>query len=225
VALRDVARPIEIEPSLYGADMSRLGEEVAVLLDAGARVFHFDTGDGHFVPPITMGPIVLQWISGTVREAGGWMDCHLMVDEPERHFEAFKAAGADSVTFHFEVVDDAHAIAEQARALGLGVGIAFIPGTEPEAVAEVAAEADVALCMSIMPGYSGQKFMPDAIPRIRRLRELIPESVRIQVDGGIGASNIRDVHEAGATLLVAATSIFGKPDRAAAYRELTEAVA
>lgn len=220
-----MARPIEVEPSLYGADMSRLGDEVRVLLDAGARVFHFDTGDGHFVPPITMGPIVLEWISGPVREAGGWMDCHLMVDQPERHFEAFKAAGADSVTFHFEVVSDPRAVADHARSLGLGVGIAFIPGTDPDAVAEAASEADIALCMSIMPGYSGQKFMPDAIPRIRRLRELIPDSVRIQVDGGIGVGNIREVREAGATLLVAATSIFGKPDRAAAYRELTEAAA
>src|ERR671937_2231977 len=102
-------RGVEVEPSLYAADMSRLGEQVRVLLDAGVRVFHFDVGDGHFVPPITIGPIVLQWISPIVHEAGGKLDCHLMVDQPERHFEAIAKAGGDSVTFHYEVADDVSA--------------------------------------------------------------------------------------------------------------------
>ena len=128
----------EAEPSLYAADFSRLGEQIETLLGAGARIFHFDVGDGHFVPPVTIGPIVLQWIAPIVHGAGGRLDCHLMVEQPERHFEAIAAAGGDSVTFHFEVTADVEAVAAQARTAGLATGLAFNPQTEPEAVANVA---------------------------------------------------------------------------------------
>ena len=217
-------RAVEVEPSLYGADLSRLGQQVDELLAAGVRVFHFDVGDGHFVPPITMGPIVLKWISGRVREAGALMDCHLMTEAPERHFRELAEAGAGSVTFHLEACDDPDAVFEHARSLGLGAGLAFNPETSPEEAAAAAGGADLVLCMSINPGYSGQAFMRESIDRVRRLRELLPEAVRIQVDGGVGAGNIRPLREAGATLLVAATSIFGHDDPPAAYRALVEAL-
>ena len=210
----------EIEPSLYGADFARLGEEIELLLSAGARIFHFDVGDGHFVPPITMGPIVLQWISPIVHRRGGALDCHLMVERPAEHFEAIAKAGGDSVTFHIEAVDDVAAVAEQARAHGLAAGLAFKPETEPEQAAEVADAVDIVLCMSIEPGYSGQAFMPEALPRIERLRGLLPEGKHIQVDGGVGRDNVPQLREVGAELLVAATSIFGGDDIAGAYREL-----
>ena len=219
---QDWIRTIEVEPSLYGADFSRLGAQVEVLLRAEVRVFHFDVGDGHFVPPITMGPIVLQWISPIVHEAGGVLDCHLMVDNPERHLAEFREAGADSVTVHFEACPRLREVVAQAREHDLQVGLAFNPGTSVEqaAAAALEAEVDLALCMSIHPGYSGQPFMPESIPRVRRLRELLPDDVYIQVDGGVGPANVRELREAGASLLVAGTSIFGQKDIAAAYRDL-----
>ena len=222
---REWIRTVEIEPSLYAADFARLGDQIEVLLRAGVRIFHFDVGDGHFVPPITMGPIVLQSISPIVHNSGGVLDCHLMVEEPQRHFEAVAAAGGDSVTFHYEAVEDVAAVVRAAREQELQVGLAFKPETEPEAAAEAAKGVDVVLCMSIEPGYSGQPFMREAIPRIRRVRELLPAEVHVQVDGGIGPDNARAVWEAGATLLVAGTSILGREDLTRAYRRLLEAVA
>jgi ribulose-phosphate 3-epimerase len=218
----DWARGAEVEPSLYAADFSRLGEQIETLLEAGARIFHFDVGDGHFVPPITAGPIVLQWISPIVHRAGGRLDCHLMVEQPEKHFEAIAGAGGDSVTFHYEVTDDVAALAAQARGHGLGVGLAFIPQTDPEQAAEVADPVDLVLCMSINPGYSGQAFMPEAFGRVERLRDQLPEGKHIQVDGGIGRDNVPRLRDAGANLFVAGTSIFGAADIVAAYRELVD---
>jgi ribulose-phosphate 3-epimerase len=223
VSWNDWVRGPEVEPSLYAADFARLGEQIEVLLAAGARIFHFDVGDGHFVPPVTIGPIVLQAISPIVHEAGGRMDCHLMVDQPSHHFEAIADAGGDSVTFHVEVADDVAGLAAQARGLGLGVGLAFKPETEPEQAADAAGDVDFVLCMSIEPGYSGQAFMPEAIPRIERLRGLLPDEKHVQVDGGVGPDNVRPLREAGADLLVAGTSIFGPDDIAEAYRQLAAA--
>ena len=141
-----------------------------MLLRAGCRIFHFDVGDGHFVEPVTIGPVVLESIAPLVHEAGGVLDCHLMVDNPLRHFPQIARAGGDSATFHYEVVDDVPATIAAAREHGLQAGVAFNPESEPEDVAAVAADADLVLCMSIHPGYSGQKFMPEAVDRIGRLR-------------------------------------------------------
>jgi ribulose-phosphate 3-epimerase len=221
---RDWMRTAEIEPSLYAADFTRLGEQLGTLLQAGARIFHFDVGDGHFVEPVTFGPIVLEAIAPLVHERGGVVDCHLMVDNPARHFPQIARAGGDSATFHFEVVDDVPGTIAAARAEGLGVGVAFNPESEPEEVAAVAADADLVLCMSIHPGYGGQAFMPEALGRLRRLRAALPERMHVQVDGGIDEGNVGRVRAAGATLIVAGTAVFDRPDIAAAYRSLAEAV-
>ena len=221
----DWIRTVEVEPSLYAADFARLGEQIETLMRAGVRIFHFDVGDGHFVEPITIGPIVLESISGPIHRLGGAIDCHLMTETPQKHFGAIAAAGGDSVTVHFEACDDLPAVARVAREQGLQVGLAFKPETN---VADVVAEADgfdLVLCMSIEPGYSGQPFMPEAFDRIRRLRELLPPEQHIQVDGGVGADNIRQVHEAGADLLVAGSAIFAKDDLTRAYRRLVQALA
>ena len=168
---RDWVRTVEVEPSLYAADFARLGEQIQALLDAGARVFHFDVGDGHFVPPVTIGPVVLRSIAPMIHDAGGVLDCHLMVDDPVHHFAEIAESGGDSVTFHVEVAPDPGAVIAQAREHGLGVGVAFNPDTEVDVAAEAAnAGADLCLCMSIVPGYSGQEFMEDAFERIERLR-------------------------------------------------------
>jgi len=210
----------EIAPSLYAADFARLGEQIEQLLDAGTRVFHFDTGDGHFVPPVTIGPIVLQSISKLVHGGGAILDCHLMVEHPERHLEEFAEAGGDSVTVHYEACDDLPAVYEQARSFGLGVGLAFNPETSAEEAAAAAEGADIVNCMSIHPGYSGQPLMPEALPRIRRLRELIPAGQPIEVDGGVGEENARELREAGVDLFVAGSSVFGHGDPVEAYRGL-----
>lgn len=218
-------RTAEVEPSIYAADFSRLGEQIETLMQAGTRIFHFDVGDGHFVEPITIGPIVLKSISPIVHRLGGVLDCHLMVESPEKHFRQIAEAGGDSVTVHYEACEDLPGVIRQARELELGVGVAFNPETEPDEVAAVAGElADLILCMSIHPGYSGQPFMPEAIPRVRRLRELLPEGVHIQVDGGVGPDNAPEAREAGANLFVAGTSIFGQEDIAEAYGQLVQAI-
>jgi ribulose-phosphate 3-epimerase len=220
----DWVRTAEIEPSLYAADFARLGEEIEHLLNAGARIFHFDVGDGHFVEPVTIGPIVLKSIAPMIHAAGGVIDCHLMVDNPEHHFPLIKDAGGDSVTFHAEVTEEPWETIKQARDLELGVGVAFNPETEVEAAVEAALGADLALCMSIHPGYSGQEFLPDSLWRIRRLRKELPSSLFVQVDGGITAENAADVRKMGADLIVAGSAIFGMEDLPRAYRRLAKAL-
>lgn len=217
------ADAVEIEPSLYASDFSRLGEQLDVLQAAGAKVFHFDAGDGHFIPEITIGPVVAASISPLVRGWGARLDCHLMVSEPEKHFEAIANAGGDSVTFHVEVCDDPARAVALARSLGLGVGIAFNPETAVEDAVAAAEGVDLVLCMSIHPGYSGQAFMPEALERIAELRERLPASVRVQVDGGINHKTVRAAREAGADLLVAGSAIFWNADPASAYGDLVGA--
>jgi ribulose-phosphate 3-epimerase len=219
-------RTVEVEPSLYAADFGHLGDQIETLLRGDVRVFHYDVGDGYFVPPITIGPIVLESISQQIHDGGGYVDCHLMIFQPERHFEALRKAGADSVTVHLEACPDLGAVVARARELGLGVGLAFNPQTEVAAAANAAKEHDVdlVLCMSIQPGYSGQAFMAEALERIRLLRAMLPDRVHVQVDGGIGPEIAREVYTAGASLLVAGTSIFGREDLVRAYRRLIQAL-
>jgi ribulose-phosphate 3-epimerase len=216
-----------VEPSIYAADFARLGAALDEVMNAGARIFHFDVGDGHFVEPITVGPIVLQSIAPLVHERGGLLDCHLMVDNPERHFPQIARAGGDSVTFHYEVSIEPAATAAQARDLGLGVGLVFNPETrvEPAVEAALAAGVDLVLCMSIHPGYSGQTLLPESFERLARARELLPETIHLQVDGGVTLANIERLRDAGANLFVAGSSVFGGADPGAAYEALARAVA
>ena len=220
----DWVRTAEIEPSLYAADFANLGDQIDVLLRAGVRVFHFDVGDGHFIEPITIGPIVLQSISKQIHDAGAFVDCHLMTESPEKYFRALKQAGGDSVTVHYEAVEDLPAVVAAARQLDLQVGLAFKPESSAAyaAAAGVSAGVDIVLCMSIEPGYSGQEFMPEAFDRIRTVRSLLPPRMHIQVDGGIGPDNIREVRDAGASLFVAGSSIFAREDLTRAYRRLLQ---
>ena len=224
MAWRDWVRTVEIEPSLYAADFAHLGEQVEQLLSSGVRVFHFDVGDGHFVPPVTIGPVVLRSIAPMIHAHDGRVDCHLMVDNPAHHFKELAESGGDSVTFHVEVAEDVTAVISQARGHGLEVGVAFNPGTDVEVAAEAANQgADVCLCMSINPGYSGQELMEGAYERIERLRALV--DCFVQVDGGVNEDNVRQVHDAGADLLVVGSGIFGREDLPRAYRRLIQALA
>jgi ribulose-phosphate 3-epimerase len=218
------ARDVEVVPSIYAADFSRLGDQLAILADAGARVFQVDVGDGRFIPEITIGPIVLASISPLVHARGGFLDCHLMVAEPERHFEAVAQAGGDSVSFHVETCDEPARAIAYARELGLGVGIAFSPETPVEEAAAAASGTDLVVCMGIRPGYSGQALMPEAIERISRLKSLLPDGVRVQVDGGINVETARAAHAAGADLLVAGSAVFWMDDPAVGYAQLVQAI-
>ena len=222
---RDWIRTVEVEPSIYAADMAHLGEQVQHLLNAGARVFHFDVGDGHFVEPITMGPVVLRAVAPAIHAVGGVVDVHLMVSNPEHHFEQMKAAGGDSVTFHVEATEEPWSAIKLARSHELAVGVAFNPETSVEDALAASLGADLVLCMSIHPGYSGQEFMLDSLPRIRELRAQLHERVVVQVDGGITQENIRMAHEAGAEAFVAGTSIFGREDLNRAYLQLVRELA
>jgi len=220
VGWSDWVRGTEIEPSLYAADFAHLGDQLERLLDAGARIFHFDVGDGHFVEPVTMGPIVLESIAPLVHARGGVLDCHLMVEEPAKHIPQIARAGGDSVTFHVEAEGDPAELVALARGHGLGAGLAFNPETPVGEAVAGASGADLVLCMSIHPGYSGQAFIPESLGRIAELRRTLPPEVHVQVDGGIKASNAADVRAAGANLLVVGSGIFAASDIAAAYAGL-----
>jgi len=216
------ADAVEIEPSIYASDFSRLGEQIEALRRAGARVFHFDVGDGHFIPEITVGPVVLASISPLVRGLEARLDCHLMVAGPEGQFEAVAKTGGDSVTFHVEACDDPPRAIAAARSLGLAAGVAFNPETSVGDAVAAADGADLVLCMSIHPGYSGQAFMPESLERLRELRAALPGSVRIQVDGGINRDTVLAARDAGADLLVAGSAVFWNDDPGSAFDELAE---
>lgn len=219
---RSLIDPV-VAPSIYAADFANLGTQVKSLLDAGARIFHFDIGDGHFVDEITMGPIVMRSIVNLVHDGGGFFDCHLMVSQPRRHLEQIKSAGGDSVTFHLEADDDPAGTLAEARAIGLHAGIAFDPETSVEAALRAGEGADVVLCMSIHPGLSGQEFMPVALDRIGTLRRGLPDSVVVEVDGGVHMETIGAARSAGADVLVSGSGIFWGDDPGAAYRGLLAA--
>jgi ribulose-phosphate 3-epimerase len=226
VSWKDWVRGAEIEPSIYAADFARLGAQLVEVMDAGARIFQFDMGDGHFIEPITIGPVVIESIADLVHDRGSVLDCHLMVSNPERHIPQVARAGGDSVTFHLEATDDPVRTAALARAHGLGVGLAFVPETPVEAAVDAAlvAGVDLVLCMSIHPGYSGQEFLPEAFGRIARLRELLPPEMFVQVDGGVHLENAAEVRAAGAGLLVAGSSVFGGDDIGTRYARLVRAI-
>jgi ribulose-phosphate 3-epimerase len=211
-----------VAPSILSADFGRLGAQVEEVMDAGARVIHFDVMDGHFVPPITIGPLVLAGIADRVHDAGGGVDVHLMIEAPERQIEEFARAGADSITFHEEATPHANRTLHAIRELGCLAGIAINPGTPVEAVSELRDLADLVLCMSVNPGWGGQSFIPGSPGKVERLAPLVG-SARIEVDGGIDTETAGPIAAAGASLFVAGSAIFGAPEPAEAYREIVTA--
>ncbi len=216
-----VADP-RVAPSILSADFGRLGAQIDEVMDAGARVIHFDVMDGHFVPPITIGPLVLAGIADQVHSAGGAVDVHLMIEAPERQIAEFAKAGADSITFHVEATPHAHRTLSAVRELGCLAGIALNPGTSAEAVAEFQGLADIVLCMSVNPGWGGQSFIPTSPAKVERLRQLVGEA-RIEVDGGIDTTTAGPIAAAGASLFVAGSAVFGAADPAQAYADIASA--
>jgi ribulose-phosphate 3-epimerase len=211
-----------VAPSILSADFSRLGAQVAEVMDAGARVIHVDVMDGHFVPPITMGPLVAASIADQVHDAGGAVDVHLMIDRPAEHVEEFARAGADCITAHVEADPHIHRSLGAIREAGCLAGAALNPGTAAEAVHELDGAADLILCMSVNPGWGGQSFIASSPDKVRRLRSLVPAPV-IEVDGGIDADTVGGVAEAGATLFVAGSAVFGDPEPGQAFQRIAAA--
>src|SRR3954470_21190166 len=212
-----------VAPSILSADFARLGDQVREVMDAGARVIHVDVMDGHFVPPITIGALIVEALRDQVHDAGGTLDVHLMIERPERQLEAFAAAGADSIAIHWESTPNVHYALKAIREAGCNAGRPINPATAPESVAPAADAFDHLLCMTVNPGWGGQPYIESSTAKVARLRELLPDRMPIQVDGGIDAGTAGPVAEAGATLFVAGSSIFGKADPAAGYREVAAA--
>lgn len=210
-------KKVLIAPSILSADFSRLGEEIRDVEKAGCDWIHVDVMDGHFVPNLTIGPVVVKWMRKVTKLP---LDVHLMIDEPSKYLEDFKKAGADWVTVHYEACQtDLRAVLEQIKALGLKRGVSVKPGTPAEVLAPFLSEIDLILVMTVEPGFGGQSFMEGAVHKVPYLRKKFRGL--ISVDGGINAETAKKVVSQGADVLVAGTSVFGKPDRAQAIRELS----
>jgi len=213
-----------VAPSILSADFARLGAQVEEVLAAGARVIHVDVMDGHFVPPITMGPLAVGAIADLVHGAGGVIDVHLMIERPERQVAEFAAAGADGITLHAEATPHVHYALSAVREAGCRAGVALNPATPADVLADVAADADLLLCMTVNPGWGGQSFLPRSPAKLERLRALLAPDAALEVDGGITAGTAARCAAAGATLFVAGSAVFGTPDPAAAVREIAAAI-
>ena len=208
-----------IAPSILAADFSRLREQVREVVDAGAEVIHIDIMDGHFVPALSMGPQAVA----ALRDFDVLLDVHLMVQRPERHIAEFANAGASNIIVHAEATPHVHYALQTIREAGCTGGVAITPSTPVEVLNEVRGELWSALCMTVNPGWGGQRFIPSSLDKIRRLRAVIGPDVELEVDGGIDPETAGPCAEAGATLFVAGTSVFGSPDPGAAFRKVASA--
>jgi len=208
----DIFRERLLAPSVLSADFSRLGEEVAAVLDAGVRLVHFDVMDGHFVPNLTIGPAVVAALAPRVHQAGAFVDVHLMVERPDVFLDDFVEAGADALSVHVETTPNLHRTLSRIRDLGAAAGVVLNPATPVHAVEEAALVADYILVMSVNPGFGGQAFIPESLDKLRRLRASIPPKVTLEVDGGVGRDNAARLVEAGADWLVAGSAVFSGGD-------------
>ena len=220
----ELLKGVRVAPSILSADFARLREQVGEVLEAGARIIHVDVMDGHFVPPITVGPLVVAALREQVGAAGAMLDVHLMIERPERHVADFVQAGADSITFHAEATQHVAYAADLIRQGGAGVGVAINPATPVGALAEVVELLDMALCMTVNPGWGGQPFIVHSPQKIERVRAIVGAGVAVEVDGGVDPETAPVCREAGASVFVAGSAIFGASDPGDAYLTIARSV-
>lgn len=214
---------IKLAPSILAADFARLGEQVAEAERAGADRIHVDVMDGHFVPNISIGPVVVRGLRRVTKLP---LETHLMIDAPERYLQDFADAGSDSLLVHVENAPHLHRTVQRIRALGKGAGVVLNPATPAAALEEILPDVDLVLVMTVNPGFGGQQFIESTLPKMERIRRMIDEAnpgCELEVDGGIDAATAPRVVAAGARVLVAGSSVFGAPDGiTAALRRLHE---
>jgi ribulose-phosphate 3-epimerase len=214
---------VEIAPSILSADFRRLGEQIAAVEQAGASIIHVDVMDGHFAPNLTVGPFIVEWVRKTTKLP---IDAHLMIENPDNFIGAFARAGANMISVHPEATYHLDRTLNHIRQAGCQAGVVLNPATPLAMIEEVIAEVDYVLLMSVNPGFSGQKFIPSSLDKLRRLRDLIRmkfSPARIEIDGGVGIGNAAEVVAAGAEILVAGSAVFGAENPAEALKELLRA--
>ena len=214
---------VQIAPSILSADFAALGRDIAAAERGGADLIHVDVMDGHFVPNITIGPLVVRAIK---RIATRPIDVHLMIEEPDRYIEEFVAAGANMVSVHVEAVPHLHRTVTQIKKLGARAGVVLNPSTPAIMLQDIAPEVDFVVVMSVNPGFGGQSFIPDALKKLQRVRAVLREAgstAPIEIDGGVVLENVEDIVAAGAGILVSGQAIFGQPDPEQATRALRAA--
>lgn len=214
---------VKIAPSILAANFSKLGEEVLEVEKAGAELIHIDVMDGHFVPNITMGPIVVEALRPLTKLP---LDVHLMIENADQYIESFAKAGADYITVHVEACPHLHRTIQLIRSFGVKPGVVLNPHTPIETIQHVLEDIDMVLFMTVNPGFGGQKFIHSVVPKIKQLSDIIKErnlSIEIEIDGGINEETIKPCVEAGATILVAGSAIYNAPDKAKALQTIKEA--
>jgi ribulose-phosphate 3-epimerase len=224
MSARELLRGVRVAPSILSADFGRLREQVGEVLDAGAKVIHVDVMDGHFVPPITVGPLVVSALREQTLAVGAMLDVHLMIERPERHVAEFVAAGADSVTFHAEATPHLAYTANLLREHGACAGVAINPATPVGALAEIAHLLDMALCMTVNPGWGGQPFIEHSLDKLQRTRAILGSEPALEVDGGIDPGTAPRCRQAGANVFVAGSAIFGSSDPGEAYLAIARSI-
>lgn len=210
---------VRIAPSLLSADFAALAPALKLVEDAGCEVIHLDVMDGHFVPNISFGIPVIKSIRACSKM---FFDAHLMIEEPARYAEAFAEAGCELITFHIEVTDDPAAVVNHIRSLGANVGVSLNPTTPASAIDSIIDQVDLVLVMSVWPGFGGQKFIADVLPKVEELRGRLEDSQRLQIDGGIDPTTIASAASAGADTFVAGTAVYRQSDPVGAMNHLAE---